>query len=214
MVAYGHAWQDAPHYNLGVIIIENLNQSNGISNWVKKDKVEQALLAGVHGTPELKYDEKVRYLGEFRERVLKKLTKEQVAEKVIYPEIVQALKDRKADKLIINGSIDYNLIAKYKDLATSLNKTSTVRSDPEYKGDTGLIVISDEAVDVQEINVENRGSRLSRLGVSPALIEAAGKKVCKECLSKIAEVDQNELMNYQQLTWIDRLGGDRCPVHK
>jgi uncharacterized protein YueI len=197
-----------------VIIIDNLEQSKGISNWTKKDKVEQALLAGAHGTPELKHDEKVRYLGEFRERILKRLTKEQVAEKAIYPEILQALKDQRADKLIINGSIDYSFITKYKDLAIRLNKASTVRSDPEFKGDTGLIVISDAAVDVQDINAEDRASRLSGLGVSPALIEAAGKKVCKECLSKIAEADPNELLNYHKMTWIDRLGGDRCPVHK
>ncbi|MDF2633824.1 MAG: hypothetical protein K0R78_698 [Pelosinus sp.] len=181
---------------------------------MQKDKVEQALLVGVHGAPELKYDEKVQYLGEFRERILRKLTKNQVREKAIYPEILQALKGKKADKLIINGSIDYRFIEKYKELATDLNKTSTVRSDPGFQGDTGLIVISNEAVEVQDITVEDRSSRLRRLGVPADLIETAGQKVCTECLSKIAEADKNELINYQQLTWIDRLAGDRCPGHK
>lgn len=195
-------------------VIDNINQSKGISRIVQKDKVEQALIVGLHGAPELRYNEKLQYLGEFKERIIKKLTRNQVWEKGIYPEILLALQDQRADKLIINGSIDYNVIEKYKALAATCNKTSTVRSDPEFQGDTGLIVISDEAVDVQDILVEDRSSRLRRLGVPPALIAAAGQKVCKDCMSQIIEADEKERINYQQLTWIDRLSGDSCPAHK
>jgi uncharacterized protein YueI len=183
------------------------------NKWGQKDPLEQALLAGIHGAPELKHDEKLLYLGEFKERVIKKLTEGQVTEKAIYPEIFQALQDRKADQLVINGSINSSYITKYKELATRLHKTYTVRSDMAFQGDTGLLVISDQAVEKQDMDVENRRDRLQRLGVSTALIEAAGQKVCKECLSKITAADENERINYQQLTWIDRLAGDRCPVH-
>jgi len=189
-------------------------QSADNNTWEQKDKLEQALLVGIHGAPELKYDERLLYLGEFKERVIKRLINKQVEEKAIYPEVLQALKDPKADMLIINGNINSSFMTKYKDLAAHLNKTCTVRNDTEFQGDTGLLVISDQAVAEQNMNVENRSNRLKRLGVSTALIEAAGQKVCKACLVKITEADENELMNYQQLTWIDRLAGDRCPVHK
>ena len=180
----------------------------------QKDKVEQALLVGMHGAPEWKQDEKAQYLGEFKERVIKKLTKEQVQEQGMYPEIFQALQEQRADRLIINGNIQYHAIEKYKMLATRCQKGSTVRSDPGFQGDTGLIVASDEAVDVEDITVENRGSRLARLGVPLALIEAAGQKVCSTCMSQITEADEQEQINYRRLTWLDRLSGDRCPVHK
>lgn len=200
---------------LGGIAIDNIEKSREIiSKIVEKDKVEQALLVGLHGAPELNYDEKMQYLGEFKERILRILTKAQVGEKGIYPEILQALKDERADKMLINGSIDYSIMEKYKVLATQYNKISTVRNDPKFQGDTGLIVISNEAVDVKDITVEDRSSRLHRLGVSPELIAAAGQKVCKECIDQIAKADENELINYRQLTWFDRLSGDRCPVHK
>ncbi|GEM_PF-298832 len=199
---------------LGGIVIDSQDQSKDISRMVQKDKVEQALLVGLHGAPELKYDEKVQYLGEFRERIIKKLTTAQVREKGIYSEILQALEDPRADKLIINGSINYRVIEKYKSLAARCKKISTVRSDPSFQGDTGLIVISDEAVDIQDIEVEDRSSRLRRLGIPLALIEAAGQKVCKDCMEQIAEADEYEKINYRQLTWIDRLTGDTCPGHK
>ncbi|SFL76011.1 YueI family protein [Pelosinus propionicus] len=181
---------------------------------VQKDKVEQALLVGLHGAPELKYDEKVQYLGEFRERIIRKLTIEQVRERAIYPEILQVLRESRASKLIINGNIDYRFIEKYKALAVSCNKISTVRSDPSFQGDTGLIVISDEAVDIQDIEVEDRSSRLRRLGIPSALIEAAGQKICKDCMNQLTLADENEKINYQQLNWMDRLSGDSCPGHK
>lgn len=184
------------------------------NTWGQKDPLEQALLVGIHGAPELKHDERLLYLGEFKERVIKKLTKQQVAEKAIYPEIFQALQDKKADQLVINGSISSNFISKYKELATRLHKMYTIRNDMEFQGDTGLLVISDKAVEQQEMNVENRREHLQRLGVSTALIEAAGQKVCKECLTEISKADENERINYRQLTWIDRLTGDRCPVHQ
>jgi uncharacterized protein YueI len=183
------------------------------NKWGQKDLLEQALLVGIHGEPELKHDERLLYLGELKERVIKKLTKEQVAEKAIYPAIFQALQDRKADQLVINGSISSGFISKYKELATRLHKMYTVRNDMEFQGDTGLLVISDRAVEKQEMNVESRRDHLRRLGVSTALIEAAGQKVCKECLAEISRADENERINYQQLTWIDRLTGERCPVH-
>lgn len=198
---------------LGGIVIDSQDQSKDISRMVQKDKVEQALLVGLHGAPELKYDEKVQYLGEFRERIIKKLTTEQVREKGIYPEILQALKDPRADKLIINGNVDYRVTEKYKSLAVRCKKISTVRSDPSFQGDTGLIVISDEAVDIQDIEVEDRSSRLSRLGIPPAIIAATGQKICKDCMEQIAKADENETINYRQLTWIDRLTGDTCPGH-
>ncbi|AET68636.1 Protein of unknown function (DUF1694) [Desulfosporosinus orientis DSM 765] len=38
-----------------------------------------------------KHDEKILYLGEFRERIIRRLTKKQIAETFIYPEIKEAL---------------------------------------------------------------------------------------------------------------------------
>lgn len=191
----------------------NKAQSEGIGNLLKTDKIGQTLLAGIHGIPEIRRDEKRYHLGEFKERILKKLSKKQVTEAAIYPEVFQTLKDQRANKLILNGEIDRSSIEKYRVLARRVNKNYTVRNDPSFKGDTGLVVASNQAVEEPEITVTDRSLRLQKLGLSTALIQAAGKKVCRKCIKRIVEVDENELINYHQLTWIDRLGGERCPVH-
>ncbi len=189
-------------------------RSKNISNWAQKSNLEKTLMVGMNGIIEFKHDEKMHYLGEFKENVIRLLSQKQVAEVVIYSEIIQALKDTRATKMIINGSISSRFTEKYKKLARKLNKPTTVRNDTDFKGDTGLIVISDEAVDIEVITVEERSVRLKRLGMSSALINAVGKKVCKKCLEEIIKVNPQEKSDYQELTFLDRIVGERCPVHQ
>lgn len=180
----------------------------------KNNELEQALLIGIHGEPEFKRDERIYFLGEFKERIIKRLSISQVKEEVMYDEIRQALKDEKAVKLILNGNINSAAAGKYRELAIKMNKQYTVRSDSEFKGDTGLLVASSEAVSEGDIDVEERTLRLRRLGMPLLLIESAGKKVCDQCLHTIANIDENELKNYEELTWLDRFSGDTCPAHQ
>lgn len=185
-----------------------------ISEWAKKDRLEGTLLAGIHGAPELKRDEKAYHLGEFRERVIKLLSKEQAAEPIIYPEIVEALQDEKAAKMIISASIGKRNAEKYRELAASLNKSCTVINDPQFKGEAGLIVAGEGAVDKDDIMVEARKVRLGRLGLPEKLIGAAGKKICRECRQRIIHADPREAGNYRSLSWADHLLGARCPAHE
>lgn len=180
----------------------------------EKGELEQVLMVGIHGAPEVKHDEKIYLLGEFKERIMKKLSTDQVSETAVYPEIIQALKDKRAARLVINGNLSSVFTGKYRKLALEINKPCAVRRDTEFKGDTGLLVVSDEAVNEEEIRVEEREIRLNRLGVPLLLIQATGKKICDQCMTLIAEKDKNELMNYDELTWMDRLSGDTCPGHQ
>lgn len=189
-------------------------QSEAISTWAQKDNVEQALMAGMNGITEFKHDEKIYYLGEFKEKVIRLLSKKQVGEIFIYPEIIQALRNEKATKMIINGSISNNLTEKYKKLAQKMNKPFTVRSDPEFKGSAGLLVISEEGIDLQVLTVEDRKIRLQRLGMPSALINAVGKKVCKKCLQQIMDIAPRERASYKELTLLDRISGEHCPAHQ
>jgi len=189
-------------------------QSEIMGTWAQKDNLEQTLMVGMHGMTDFKHDEKVYYLGEFKENVLRLLSKQQVTEAAIYPEVIGALQDKRAGKMIIDGSIGISYIEKYKKLAKKMNKPYTVRNDPEFKGATGLLVMSDEAVvDIGVITVEDRSLRLKQLGMSSALINAVGQKVCKECMEQILKADPQEVANYHELSFLDRIGGQVCPAH-
>lgn len=56
--------------------------------------------------------ERTRYLGEFKERVIVALTKEQVAEDEIYIEVANAMKNE-ATKMIFSKEIPFSKIERY-----------------------------------------------------------------------------------------------------
>jgi len=128
-------------------------QRDEIGTLSKKSRLEQALAVGMDSVPELKKEEKMLYLGEFRERVLRMLTKEQVASPSVFPEIIEALKDKRTLKMLINGDLSIKLTEKYINLAKEVGKPYTTIHNSELKGDTGVVVISDQAVDVEKIDV-------------------------------------------------------------
>lgn len=189
-------------------------QKEAISTWLNKGELEKALSMGLHRAPELRQDEKRHHLGEFKERVIKLLSRKQVAEPGIYPEVVKALEDKRAVKMVINGNIDFRLTEKYRKLAEETGKKVTIISDPEFKEDTGLVIVSDDAVDVEDILVQDRGTRLKKMGVPEEIINSAGKKVCERCLEKILKADPDETINYQKIAFADRFWGEHCPSCK
>jgi len=190
--------------------VQSDSDVNVKSSWADKSNLEKALLVGMHGPPELKREEKALFLGEFRERVIRSLTKDQVKDPGIYPEIVEALKDSRTVGMLISGDIDWHFSGKYQKLASEMGKKSSIMHDPELKGDIGLVVVSDVAEDVEDVMVENREARLKRLGLPLKLINSAGKKVCDRCYDKITGADPGEIINYGKLTLSDRFWGEKC----
>lgn len=186
-------------------------QKEAAGAWLNRSDLEKALSAGLHGAPELGRDEKKRYLGEFRERVFKTLSRKQVVEPGVYPAISEALKDKRVHRMVINGDIDFHLTDKYSKLARKAEKEVTIVSDPEFTGDTGLVLVGKEALDVEVIAVEDRKTSLARAGVPEKVIEAAGKKLCEKCLKQVLEAAPEEKPNYGQINLVDSLCGEHCP---
>lgn len=182
--------------------------------WSQKDQLEQTFLAGLQGGPEIKKEERKTYLGAFWEQVITFLTKKQVREAAIYPEIAEALDHDKFHKMILNASLDTHYTNKYQLLAKKLNKNYTIVSDSDFEQAAGLVVASSQAVELDNIAIADRRPRLQKLGVSEKLIAAAGKKICENCLHTILGADPREAINYSKLTWLDRLTGERCPLHQ
>lgn len=192
-----------------------MNDTNKIGQvWNQKDALEQTLLAALHGGPEIKPEEKQAYLGVFREQVIAFLTQEQVKEPAIYPEISEAMKHEKFQKLIINSQLAAHYTNKYQMLARKNQKAYTMVSDSAFVQAAGLVVASSEAVDIENIAISDRQLRLKKLGVAEKLIASAGKKICGNCLKSILTLDPQEAINYSELTWLDRITGERCPAHE
>lgn len=127
-----------------------------VKHWNKMSDMEKIIASGYSGTPELKHDEKMNFLGHFRERVLKAITIEQVKEKGIYQEIETSLQDPRADEMVINGIVGVDAILKYEKVAHSYQKKVTTIHDSQLKGDIGLVVVGKDALDIKDIMVPQR----------------------------------------------------------
>ena len=130
-----------------------IDQRDEIGTLSKMSRLEQALTVGVDSVPELKKEEKMLYLGEFKERVLRILSKKQVANISVFPEIIEALKDKRTLKMLINGDLSIKFTDKYIKLAKEVGKPYTTIHNWQLKGDTGLAIISDQALNVEKIDI-------------------------------------------------------------
>ena len=176
-----------------------------------KSPLEQKILAGIHGAPEIKREERKGLLGQFRERTIKVLTFEQIAEPGTYPEINQAISHPRARRLIISRKADLAAAAEYIRLARKHNLSFTTVDLPEFKGPVGLVVAADDAVDQAEINVPNRSQRLLAAGIPQSIVDARGQGLCKACLGLLKKAAPEEIKNYRKASLLDRLMGHKCP---
>ncbi|MFO7819540.1 MAG: YueI family protein [Halanaerobacter sp.] len=191
--------------------VENDVEREAMRKQQKKSELEQKAAAAINGGPDLKRAEKNKFLGEFKERVLIALTFIQVEEEGTYREVLEAIKDKEAVKLIIDRGVemakarDYIKLAQKNDL--SFKKIEAVRGSQ-----IALVVVSDHAVHRDNIYVTSRKKRLQEKGIPLALINARGEKICEDCYNLIKEKAPEELDNYQKMSWFDKLIGTKCPV--
>ena len=175
-----------------------------------KSDLEKKVEEGLYGRPEIKKEEKNRFLGQFEERVIRYLTYKQVIEPGTYPEILNAIGHQVAEKLIIDREVELSYARDYIELARE-NKLDFQRIDsPEFKGDVALVVVSGQRVDVKKRKVLNRKERLQNLGISDNIINNVGAKLCNKCRLTLAKNAPEELINYNKINWWERLVGVRC----
>ncbi len=175
-----------------------------------KSKLEDKVMEGIYGKKELRKSERNRFLGEYEERVIRYLTYNQVLEPGTYPEILNAIRNTEAKKLIIDREVDLLAANDYVKLAADNNLLFKRVDSPDFKGDVALIVVSDHAVDISNRKVLSRVERLKNKGISDKIIENPGAKLCKSCWMDLEEKAPEELVNYRKITVLDKMTGTKC----
>lgn len=188
--------------------IKKDEQREALKKQQQKSKLEQQAASGLQGGLELKKDEKAKFLGQFKERVLKALTFEQVEKAGVYPEVVEAIKDKRADKLIINRNVNNQAAKEYINLSRECNLSFKRVQSPEFVGDIGLVVASNQAVKVDDILVNNL--KQDETDLPDSLVAAKGKKICGDCYDKVKEIAPEKISDYKKLSIIDKLLGVKC----
>lgn len=124
-----------------------------LSGFNKQDDLSKTLAAGIHGTPELRPDEKRRYLGFFRERVIQAVTFDQIRTKEGLGVMLEALKDKRGVELAIHQDargVAMPLIVQ----AQRKGLDFTIVSNPNFVGEVAVVLIANHAVDVAQVWAE------------------------------------------------------------
>ncbi len=113
----------------------------------KKSELEKTINTGIHGTPQLRPDEKRRFLGFFRERVIQAATFEQIRTAQGLQVMRDALLDTRGVELVVHN----NARAVAMPLIVQARKQGldfTIVSNPTLRGEVAVLLAARDAVDV------------------------------------------------------------------
>lgn len=119
--------------------------------------IEDYLNQGIHGPLETKPNERRRFLGTLRERVVIALTKVQMREAGIYPEVEKALKEYPKATMLLNGRMDYSHLSKYTKLAQKYHVKTSIVTNKDYDSELGLVLCAGTAIDKEDIYIKKAG---------------------------------------------------------
>ncbi|SDH53474.1 YueI family protein [Alteribacillus bidgolensis] len=121
----------------------------------KKD-VNDYIEQGIYGPKETNPEEKRRFLGTYRERVLLALTKKQVMEKGTYPEVEKVLQNHADTVMIVNGKLGYTALSPYTKMAAHYGVHAKRVTNMDKKTDIGLVLAKEYAVNKEIIFIEEQ----------------------------------------------------------
>lgn len=119
-----------------------------------KQSVDDIIMNGIKGTPEIKKDEKNKYLGTYRERVEIALSIGQLMKQTIYSEVENILKTTKNIDLLLNGDVSYQYLSKYIQIANKHHVSFSIVQNNESDTEIGLVVANKVAIDKENILIK------------------------------------------------------------
>lgn len=121
---------------------------------MKSPNVDDYLQKGMYGVKEIKPEERRKFLGTIRERIVVALTKSQVMEKGVYPEVIQLMKEHPQTTLLLNGDLDYTYLSDYIHKARLNHMQFSIVANKNYDTNIGLVLTYDHAIDKEEIYIQ------------------------------------------------------------
>jgi uncharacterized protein YueI len=117
-------------------------------------EVNDYLTEGMYGTRLPKEEERKKYLGTLRERIVLALTIGQVMSDKGIEKLEEAMKVNNGAKLFINGHVSTRFMTEEKKLANKYNIPYTIITDETNETDIGAVLAFDYAVDKEDIFIQ------------------------------------------------------------
>ncbi|WP_078431152.1 YueI family protein [Metabacillus halosaccharovorans] len=120
------------------------------------DRLDEYIQQGIHGPREINPDERKKFLGTLRERVVVVLTKSQVREPGTYKEVEYLMQNNKQATLFLNGNMNYSYLSDYIKLANKVGNKFSLSTNKEHDSDLGLVLAYDHAVNIEDIYISKQ----------------------------------------------------------
>ncbi|MBU7593026.1 YueI family protein [Metabacillus halosaccharovorans] len=120
------------------------------------DRLDEYIQQGIHGPREINPDERRKFLGTLRERVVVVLTKSQVREHGTYKEVEDLMQKNRQATLFLNGNMNYSYLSDYIKLANKVGNKFSLSSNKEHDSDLGLVLAYDHAVNIEDIYISKQ----------------------------------------------------------
>lgn len=159
--------------------------------------------------------EKNCYLGVYKERVLVALTKQEVEEKTIYKEVLDALDKKIAFQMVLLRTVETKYLKKYMQLADKYGVNCKLIDSLSLVGDIALVVCAKDSIG-RDINpvVKSKLERFTEAGLPRVYYDCIGKKISKKYMDIIKQKVPQLADEYQQLSFLDMLFGEKCPIEE
>ncbi len=158
--------------------------------------------------------EKNEYLGEYKERVIAALNKDQIIEDDVYPEILDSMKEPKAYMVKMAREIKLQHLRLYIKKAEEIGIKYQLVDGINYMGDIGLVVISKDALkeEKDEVLIRDMDQDFIDAGLGEKFSKNRGKKICGDCYKQVEERLPEYLGEFEKLGFFDKVIGRKCPV--
>ena len=159
--------------------------------------------------------EKNLFLGEYKERIIKALTFDEIKEKGIYYEIEEALENKDVAKMVISRHANFDDIKKYIEIAKNKKIPYKMIDNLVCSGQIALVVVAKDAIEHEagdEIVITPKLEMCHLKHLPDAYYEAMESAICDFHMDIIKKEMPEYAKNYKNLTFMDKLFGSRCPI--
>lgn len=158
--------------------------------------------------------EKAFYLDEFKENIALALTEDQLNSGVVYPEILERMKNSDVAYIKMKREIALKFLKPYILEAEKIDLRYTLVDSLNLLGNIGLVVVTKEAFDdnEREIVVKSIEERFEEAGLGPDYVKNFGKKICEKHYSLVEDRLPGYEKKFKKLTIFNHLFGESCPI--
>ncbi len=160
--------------------------------------------------------EKNIYLGEYKERVVAALNKDQVIEDDVYPEILNAMKRADVKRIKLSREIPFENLKPYIMAAEKIGVRYELVDGLSYRGEIGLVVVSDEALDNKEkdLVIRDMDQDFIDVGLGEVFSKNRGSRICKKCYKEVEEKLPEYKDSFRKINFAEKFFGFKCPICK